>query len=46
MSEEYKNFLTEQVRQGLDDIENGRVVPLEESRQLCQKIIYEVLQEL
>ncbi|MES1135571.1 hypothetical protein HS070_05435 [Mannheimia haemolytica] len=37
MTEEYQNFLIEQVKQGLDDIENGRVISLEESRQLCQK---------
>lgn len=46
MTEEYKNFLKDQVQQGLDDIENGQVISLEESRQLCQKAIYETLQEL
>ncbi|HDZ3571947.1 TPA: hypothetical protein RSV43_002261 [Mannheimia haemolytica] len=46
MTEEYQNFLIEQVKQGLDDIENGRVISLEESRQLCQKTIYETVQEL
>lgn len=46
MTDDYKNFLENQVTQGLKDIEQDNIVSLEESRQLCQKAIYDTLEEL
>lgn len=38
----YDEYLKQQVKEGLKDAEEGRLHSIDESRQLCEKVIFEI----